>query len=52
MNKVCKDGKVVNPITGRCINKEALDKINKKREKEDLININENNKKIVDNLKI
>ena len=52
MNKVCKDGKVVNPITGRCINKEALDKKNKKKEKEDRININENNKKIIDNLKI
>jgi len=52
MNKVCKDGKVVNPITGRCINKEALDKKNKKKEKEDLIKINENNKKIIDNLKI
>ena len=52
MNKVCKDGKVVNPITGRCINKAALDKKNKKKEKVDLININENNKKIIDNLKI
>ena len=52
MNKICADGKVVNPITGRCINKNALDKINKKKEKEDLIKINENNKKIIDNLKI
>lgn len=62
MNKVCRDDKVVNPLTGRCIKKEALDKKMKKIEKEkakdnDIITIaaialQENNKKIIDNLKI
>ena len=59
MNKIkeCSDGKVVNPMTGRCINKDALDKINKKKEKDEqkrllLTNLVPNNKKIIDNLKI
>ena len=58
MNKVCLEGKVVNPITGRCINKDALEKKMKKIEKEkkkedDIINAQpDNNKKIIDNLKI
>jgi len=56
-NKGCPEGKVINPISGRCINKEALDKINKKKERDDqkrllLNDILPNNKKIIDNLKI
>jgi hypothetical protein len=31
INKVCSEGKVVNPISGRCINKDALDKKMKKK---------------------
>jgi DNA polymerase beta len=65
---VCPEGKVVNPITGRCIKKEALEKMMKKIEKDkakenkdkDTDSDNDipiiiqppNNKKIVDNLKI
>ena len=52
INKVCSDGKVINPISGRCINKEALDKKMKKKEKIEQNNILQNNKKIIDNLKI
>lgn len=33
IKKVCSEGKVVNPASGRCINKEALDKKMKKRER-------------------
>jgi DNA polymerase beta len=56
-NKDCPEGKVVNPITGRCINKETLDKQNKKKERDEqkklLLNVlMPNNKKIIDNLKI
>jgi DNA polymerase beta len=56
-NKGCPEGKVINPISGRCINKDALDKINKKKERDDqkrllLNNLLPNNKKIIDNLKI
>lgn len=56
-NKECPEGKVVNPMTGRCINKEALDKKNKKKEKDGqkrllLTDLMPNNKKIIDNLKI
>ena len=68
LNRVCPEGKVVNPITGRCIKKEALEKMMKKIEKDkakenkdkDTDSDNDipiiiqppNNKKIVDNLKI
>ena len=52
INKVCSDGKVINPISGRCINKEALDKKMKKKEKIEQNNILQNNKKIIDKLKI
>jgi DNA polymerase beta len=52
INKVCSEGKVVNPISGRCINKDALDKKMKKKEKEEQNIILQNNKKIIDNLKI
>ena len=56
-NKECPEGKVLNPMTGRCINKEALDKKNKKKEKDEqkrllLTDLMPNNKKIIDNLKI
>ena len=34
LNRVCPEGKVVNPITGRCIKKEALEKMMKKIEKD------------------
>ena len=60
-NKVCPEGKVINPLTGRCINKLALDKKMKKIEKgaaKDKDNnviaiaLQENNKKLIDNLKI
>lgn len=56
-NKECPEGKVINPMTGRCINKEALDKKNKKKEKDEqkrllLTDLMPNNKKIIDNLKI
>ena len=58
MNKVCKEGKVVNPSTGRCINKETLDK---KMNKANAANaakaplnkvIEPYNKRLIDNLKI
>ena len=64
-NKVCPEGKVINPLTGRCINKLALDKKMKKIEKDAAkgaakdkdnnviaIALQENNKKLIDNLKI
>ena len=55
--KECPEGKVLNPMTGRCINKEALDKKHKKKEKDEqkrllLTDLMPNNKKIIDNLKI
>ena len=52
IKKVCSEGKVVNPASGRCINKEALDKKMKKKEKDEQNNILQNNKKIIDNLRI
>ena len=83
-DKVCPEGKVVNPLTGRCINIKALEKKMKKIEKEEakakeqakandapavpaptssptsspkqnnspIIALEENNKKLIDNLKI
>lgn len=48
MEKICKDGKVVNPRTGRCIKKENLEKQLQK----DLINDKNPNKNIISNLKI
>jgi DNA polymerase beta len=64
--KVCPEGKVVNPLTGRCINIKALEKKMKKIEKaaaaaaaakaqddtSPIITQPENNKKIIDNLRI
>jgi DNA polymerase/3'-5' exonuclease PolX len=64
--KVCPEGKVVNPLTGRCINIKALEKKMKKIEKDaaaaaaakaqddtsPIITQPENNKKIIDNLRI
>jgi DNA polymerase/3'-5' exonuclease PolX len=56
--KPCPEGKVLNPLTGRCINKEAYDKKLKKEKKiqdaaqaaqADLL---QNNRKIIDKLKI
>ena len=59
--KVCEEGKVLNPQTGRCVNKEAYEKKLKKEKKlqeaaqaaqaanADLL---QNNKKIIDKLKI
>ena len=56
--KDCKEGKVLNPLTGRCVNKEAYEKKLKKEKKvqqaaqvaqADLL---QNNRKIIDNLKI
>jgi DNA polymerase beta len=59
MNKKCLEGKVVNPLTGRCIKKEALEKkmkkIEKDKEKDTDIIINtqpDNNKKLIDSFKI
>lgn len=52
IEKPCPEGKELNPITGRCIKKETLEKQNKKKEKEALYNLQQNNKKIIDNLKI
>lgn len=80
-DKVCPEGKVVNPLTGRCINIKALEKKLKKIEKDEakakeqakannaapaaaaptssppqdnspIIALEENNKKLIDNLKI
>lgn len=80
-DKKCPEGKVVNPLTGRCINIKALEKKMKKIEKEEakakeqakannaapaavvltssppqdnspIIALEENNKKLIDNLKI
>jgi DNA polymerase beta len=61
--KVCPEGKVVNPLTGRCINIKALEKKMKKIEKDapvakaqddssPIIAQPENNKKLIDNLRI
>ena len=50
--KPCPEGKIRNPSTGRCINKNAHDKKMKKIEKDEQNNILQNNKKIIDNLKI
>jgi DNA polymerase beta len=61
--KVCPEGKVVNPLTGRCINIKALEKKMKKIEKaaaaakaqddtSPIIAQPENNKKLIDNLRI
>lgn len=56
--KVCEEGKVLNPLTGRCINKEAYEKKLKKEKKiqdaaqaaqADLL---QNNRRIIDKLKI
>ena len=75
-DKVCPEGKVVNPLTGRCIDIKALEKKMKKIEKDEakakdaaaaaaaaltssppqdnspIIALEENNKKLIDNLKI
>jgi DNA polymerase beta len=72
-DKVCPEGKVVNPLTGRCIDIKALEKKLKKIEKDEakakapaaaaptssppqdnspIIALEENNKKLIDNLKI
>jgi len=62
--KVCPEGKVVNPLTGRCINIKALEKKMKKIEKDanvaaktqddnsPIIAQPENNKKLIENLRI
>ena len=55
MNRNCPEGKVVNPLTGRCINKEALDKKMKKIEKDKGKGagpLEPINKRLIDNLKI
>jgi DNA polymerase beta len=55
MNKECLEGKVVNPSTGRCINKEALDKKMKKIEKDKAKGVGvlePHNKRLIDSLKI
>ena len=61
MNRECLEGKVVNPFTGRCINKEALEKMMKKIEKENAKGtgtgtgtgvLEPHNKRLIDNLKI
>ena len=71
-DKKCPEGKVVNPLTGRCIDIKALEKKMKKIEKDEakannaaaaptssppqdnspIIALEENNKKLIDNLKI
>lgn len=73
-DKKCPEGKVINPLTGRCINIKALEKKMKKIEKDEakakdapaavvltssppqdnspIIALEENNKKLIDNLKI
>ena len=62
-DKVCKEGKVLNPITGRCVNKEAYEKKLKKKEKDEQktakqaaqaaqADLLQNNKNIIDKLKI
>jgi len=55
MNRECLEGKVVNPSTGRCINKEALDKKMKKIEKDKAKGVGvlePHNKRLIDSLKI
>ena len=57
MNRNCPEGKVVNPLTGRCISKEALDKKMKKIEKDKAKGtgadvLEPHNKRLIDNLKI
>ena len=57
MNRECLEGKVVNPFTGRCINKEALEKMMKKIEKDKAKGtgtgvLEPHNKRLIDNLKI
>lgn len=59
--KPCPEGKVLNPLTGRCVNKEAYEKKLKKEKKlqesaqaaqEAEADLLQNNKKIIDKLKI
>jgi DNA polymerase beta len=55
--KVCPDGKVINPLTGRCINKDAYDKKLKKEKNQQAAQVThavllQNNKKIIENLQI
>ena len=54
--KDCREGKVLNPLTGRCINKDAYDKKMKKEQKAAKVvqatDLLQNNKKIIENLKI
>jgi len=57
--KLCPEGKVMNPLTGRCINKDAYDKKLKKEktaqaaaQAAQAVDLLQNNKKIIENLKI
>jgi predicted flap endonuclease-1-like 5' DNA nuclease len=56
--KPCPEGKVMNPLTGRCINKDAYDKKLKKEktaqaaQAAQAVDLLRNNKKIIENLKI
>ena len=55
--KPCPEGKIRNPLTGRCINKDAYDKKIKKEQKAQTAQtaqspLIQNNKKIIENLKI
>ena len=54
--KVCPDGKMLNPLTGRCINKDAYDKKIKKekniQQAEPVAPLLQNNRKIIEKLKI
>lgn len=60
MEKPCPEGKIRNPLTGRCINKDAYDKKIKKEQKAQTAQTTQaaqspliqNNKKIIENLKI